>query len=93
MDSIKRRPTRLVEPDINPPLAIQCTTKELFARLPQDQRVNPEGAALAYTHKHPEHFGGEVPVYEDPSHLAAWVYGYLACAADITRRLKAQQGK
>lgn len=64
-----------------PPLACLLTTKQIMAHLPVDHRSSSEGAHLAFTHAHLEHFAVPVPIYEEQSHLAAWVYGYMAGAS------------
>lgn len=54
-----------------------------MSSLPIDESINPTGDGYVFTAVNPKcggstAFGVRVPAYRDPSHLAAWLYGFAA---------------
>ena len=60
------------------PTVIRLETPQIMASLPVDERINPGNGGIVFTTAHPDVFGDQVPAYRDPSHLAAWLYGFAA---------------
>lgn len=57
---------------------IPLSSAALQQSFPNDEHLNPTSDEVVYTLEHPHAFGGNVPAYRDPSHLAAWLYGFAA---------------
>lgn len=65
------------------PTIIPLTTQQVMGSLPTDESISPAGGGYVFTIANPKcgdttAFGVRVPAYRDPSHLAAWLYGFAA---------------
>lgn len=60
------------------PRVIALSTAALQQFFPNDEHINPTTEDVVYTLEHAYAFGGTVPAYRDPAHLAAWLYGFAA---------------
>lgn len=58
------------------PRIIALSSAALQPFFPNDENLNPSTDEVVFTLDHPHVFGGNVPAYRDPAHLAAWLHGF-----------------
>ncbi|MBD8031415.1 hypothetical protein [Corynebacterium gallinarum] len=74
------------------PRIIPLPTAALQQFFPNDEHLNPSIDGIVYTLENPHAFGGNVPAYEDPAHLAAWLHGFATMNNLIIEQTDLEKG-